>query len=105
MEGRAKAQPAARRGDAMQRQPPTPDDDETEQGADDETRTSSPFSSTRANRIRRSGSPRISGAIPGRDPLPGSTPATPPSSASAAAQAAPIRRPSGPRTYAHLMAG
>jgi uncharacterized membrane protein len=91
----------------MQNQPPTPEDDEAsaaEQETDSTPRPSSPFSETRAARIRRSGGPRISGAIPGRAPLPGSEPPAPPPSPSRPV-AAPVRRPSGPRTYAHIMAG
>ena len=96
----------------MQNTPPTPEDDEISASAQDTTsdasRSSSPFSATRSARIRRSGGPRISGAIPGRAPLPGSEPPPPP--AAPEASAASIRglrfnRPSGPRTYAHLMAG
>lgn len=94
----------------MQIEPPTPDDEETsapdQTTTDDAARPSSPFSATRASRIRR-GSSRISGAIPGRPPLPGSdqTPPGDAQDASATTQAAQPRRPSGPRTYAHLMAG
>ncbi|HEY7357879.1 MAG TPA: hypothetical protein VH590_15480, partial [Ktedonobacterales bacterium] len=94
----------------MQKEPPTPDDEETrtpdQTTTDDAARPSSPFSATRASRIRRSSS-RISGAIPGRTPLPGSDQTTPGDmlDASSATQAARPRRPGGPRTYAHLLAG
>jgi uncharacterized membrane protein len=94
----------------MQTEPPTPDDEETsapdEETAADAPRPSSPFSATRASRIRRSSS-RLSGAIPGRAPLPGGEQTTPGGApdASTTTQAAQPRRPSGPRTYAHLAAG
>ncbi|HLW02786.1 MAG TPA: hypothetical protein VKT82_29290 [Ktedonobacterales bacterium] len=95
----------------MQNTPPTPEDDEIsasdqQNTTSDASRSSSPFSASRATRIRRNGGPRISGAIPGRAPLPGSEPPTPEPAASAATFSSPrVNRPSGPRTYAHLLAG
>lgn len=93
----------------MQQEPPTPDDADTtasDQGtSSDASGAPTLFSATRASRIRRPGSQRISGAIPGRAPLPGgdaTTPVTP--EATAPATARPVR-PAGPRTYAHLLAG
>ncbi len=96
----------------MQKQPPTPDDDEAAASdadtVSDPARPSSPFSATRASRVRRSGAQRISGAIPGRAPLPGSeptTPVAPPNIGAPSSRSARTRLPSGERTYAHLMAG
>ncbi len=97
----------------MQNTPPTPEDDETgasdQDSASDTARASSPFQATRAARIRRNGGPRISGAIPGRAPLPGSAPSAPPAATPDASAAAPRtprpNRPGGPRTHAHLLAG
>jgi uncharacterized membrane protein len=95
----------------MQKEPPTPDDADTtasDQGtSSDASGAPTLFSATRASRIRRPGSQKISGAIPGRTPLPGSdptTPVTPPEATAPAARSRPVR-PAGPRTYAHLLAG
>lgn len=96
----------------MQQEPPMPDDDETiasDQGTSSSTASGaqSLFSATRASRIRRSGGPRISGAIPGRPPLPGSEatkPVTPPEEPATARRSRPAP-PVGPRTYAHIQAG
>lgn len=95
----------------MQKEPPTPDDETTaapDQGtSSDASGAPTLFSATRASRIRRPGSQRISGAIPGRAPLPGSdatTPVSPQDATAPAARSRPVR-PAGPRTYAHLLAG
>jgi uncharacterized membrane protein len=95
----------------MQQQPPTPDDDETSAASQETGANSSPppspFAATRASRIRRTGGSRISGAIPGRTPLPDSEATLPanPANANPTPASNPRAIPSGPRTYAHIMAG